>query len=228
MQFFPYDPRALRCHPMSAFVCTKQKINKYLTIDSNEKLVFRCSVCSMQYTRTPNKARHESLICKVHSRTMYEKLTDKYNGPIPYHVSHPIRAGLLLGVNRDHLLNLIKSLDPVKHTPNPTTMAKQYIDTIARYDRALLADNCFWGPSSPPRSRGVCSKQPPKGGGAVPMDRSTFFSRRQRDRRTSDIDGATHSSASDGLDRETTGSGVSPPADATSMHEERETDKTAI
>ena len=98
-------------------------------------------------------------IRKVHSRSMYEKLTDKYNGPIPYHVSHPIRAGLLLGVKRDHLLNLVRSLDPVKQAPNPIDLANKYIESIAKYDRVILADNCFWSDgSSSSRSKG--GKQP--------------------------------------------------------------------
>ena len=36
------------------------------------------------------------IMCMIRSRT--EKMTDKYNGPIPHNISNPIRAGLLLRI----------------------------------------------------------------------------------------------------------------------------------
>ena len=66
-------------------------------------------------------------------------------------LSRPIRAGILMGVNHDNLVELIASLLSVNESVNPQSLSEQYIAEITEYDRVHLADNCFWGDDSASR-----------------------------------------------------------------------------
>ena len=113
MDFFPYDSNAVRCHPMSALLDSNQLVPSSLTIGSKMKLRFLCPVCNDVCIRTPTCTRNQTMMCKTHSRDLHYSKRPKYNGPIPLHVRRPIRAGLLLGVDRDQLCDIVTSLDPV-------------------------------------------------------------------------------------------------------------------
>ena len=140
---------------MSAFLDPNQTIPVHTTIGSTRKLRFLCTVCREQCMRAPRLARRQTMTCKVHSNTYHNWHRQKYVGPIPLHVRRPIRAGLLLGVNRKQLCDVIVSLDSIKDAEDPVSLATNYIECIAQYDRVCLADSCFWGAASGVRIDGV-------------------------------------------------------------------------
>lgn len=72
----------------------------------------------------------------------------KYQGLIPSQLSRPIRAGPLLHVDRERLVGLIASLEPLRsEEPDDAPRAEraaQLIDEIrAVHANVQLADNCF-------------------------------------------------------------------------------------
>ena len=119
------------------------------------KLRFLCPVCNDVCIRTPTCTRNQTMMCKTHSRHLHYSKRPKYNGPIPLHIRRPVRAGLLLGVDRDQLCDVVASLEPVNKSENPVCLATSYIENIAHYDRVCLADNCFWGDDGTVRMNGV-------------------------------------------------------------------------
>ena len=126
-----------------------------LTISSTLKLSFLFPVCAELCMRAPRFVRMQSMNCKAHSRHLHNNRRPKYDGPIPLHIRRPIRAGLLLGVDRNQLCSLVTSMEPIKNAENPVFVATSFIEHIAQYDRACLADNCFWGDDSSVRRNGV-------------------------------------------------------------------------
>lgn len=75
----------------------------------------------------------------------------RYIGSICKDISKPIRAGLLLDVDKDKLVDLIASLSPVCNEISPKAVAQIQIDEIRQYDNIQLLNNCFWGNDSESR-----------------------------------------------------------------------------
>jgi hypothetical protein len=140
---------------MSAFLDSNQTIPMNTTIGSTIKLSFLCSVCHEPCMRAPRLARRQTMTCKAHSKKLHNVKRPKYDGPIPLHVRRPIRAGLLLGVDRKQLCDVVASLETIKDTEDPVSLATSYIECVAQYDRVCLADSCFWGDASGVRVDGV-------------------------------------------------------------------------
>jgi hypothetical protein len=178
MEFFPYDCKALRCHPISALLDTSQTIPLHLTIGTAAKVRFLCSVCFEPCMRAPMLARRQTMKCKAHSKQSHDWHRQKYMGPIPLHIRRPIRAGLLLKVDRQALCNLVASLEPTKNAEDPIGLATNYIECIAQYDFVCLADNCFWGDDSSVRKNGV--RVPHKKPNCLLDNRNQNHAKRQR------------------------------------------------
>ena len=110
MSMFPYEENRLRCHPLAAAIVDKQAIQN-LTIKSTVQLKVKCSRCNEVFTGRVFNLIHQTNQCSAHKDELSKKKSG-YNGHIPSRISRPIRAGLLLGVERDRLVDLIVSLQP--------------------------------------------------------------------------------------------------------------------
>lgn len=95
--------------------------------------------------------------CKNHLKDVQRKNRLFYRGLIPVHITRAIRAGLLLAVERGLLVDLVRNL---LNVACGDTHAASYVDEVAAYDRAYLADNCFWGEGAADRKSGLRYKQP--------------------------------------------------------------------
>lgn len=148
--FFPYDANKARCHPIALSIITPYLEWGQLTIQSNCKVTVKCSRCDNTFHSTIGHLRMQTGQCRNHFKDNCKKNRPHYLGDIPKEISRPIRAGILLCVDREKLIALLCSLDPlVSDEPDVTirrAKAIQMIDTIrATYDDVTLADNCFWG-----------------------------------------------------------------------------------
>ena len=145
--FFPYDATLLRCHPMAALITSS--VSNTLRCKSRMKVSYQCALCGNELVGRCCDLHRQTLLCsnhKTHGRVHFH-----YAGDIPMKLSRPIRAGILMGVNHDNLVELIASLLSVNESVNPQSLSEQYIAEITEYDRVYLADNCFWGDDSASR-----------------------------------------------------------------------------
>jgi hypothetical protein len=91
----------------------------------------------------------QTLLCSNHKKN--GRVHVHYAGEIPIEISRPIRAGILLDVNRHHLVELITTLLSITDAEDPKSLSEKYITEVALFDRVRLADNCFWGDDSASR-----------------------------------------------------------------------------
>lgn len=149
MNFFPYDERYIRCHPLNAAIVQGQPMKENVLIHSHLKIHIKCSICQSIMKGSIISLIRQTNKCNQHKKRASNTL--KYNGTIVKAVSTPIRAGILMDVDRGKLLELITLLSPVCDKPNPEEVAQMYFDEVAQYSRVQLADNCFWGNDSASR-----------------------------------------------------------------------------
>ena len=163
MDFFPYDRRRLRCHPLAVAVVDKQAIQN-LTIKSTVQLKVKCSRCSEEFKGRVFHLINQTNQCSAHKDKLSKKKSG-YNGHIPSRISRPIRAGLLLGVERDRLVELVMSLQSDVSESSDTESRKEQADQMIRDVRekhtdVQLADNCYWGDKSTVRKNGSQYRHP--------------------------------------------------------------------
>lgn len=87
--------------------------------------------------------------CKNHKKR--SKYKPKYTGHIDKVITQPIRAGILMSVDQDKLIDLISSLLPITKESEHRETVKKYIEEISQYDAIHLANNSFWGHDSSSR-----------------------------------------------------------------------------
>ncbi len=99
-----------------------------------------------------NNQCHQTGRCPLHSRYVMHYSRPRYYGiDIPIEVVRPIRAGVLFGVDRNKLCELVVKLLVIRDGDEPFPVETQefragiYIDTISGFSNAELIDNCFWG-----------------------------------------------------------------------------------
>lgn len=86
----------------------------------------------------------------------------QYTGNIAKEISTPIRAGLLLKLDHNKLVDLIASLSPMWNEQSSRDNAELYIKEISRYGKEQLANNCFWGNDTSVRINKERYKHPTK------------------------------------------------------------------
>lgn len=140
--FFPYNERHLRCHPNAYLITSSYPFNQ--CAKSRLVVTYKCSICSLECTQISRKLTTQTMLCSIHFKSIRGRHV-RYKGDIEPKISRPIRAGLLLGVDRSQLVELVSSLISVS---KPKIVAQKSIDEIAKYSIVELTDNCFWGDDS--------------------------------------------------------------------------------
>lgn len=156
---FPYDATMLRCHPMAAFIAPKDKEHLQSTKYKSRKVLhFRCCICQHEFNGICWNISRQMMICKNHKKRGARVV--RYKGNIPSSVSLPIRAGILLDIPNEKIVDLIMSLEHLQSKDNK--LAESYIEEVSTYSKIQLADNCFWGDDSASRITKERYKRPKK------------------------------------------------------------------
>ena len=142
MSFFPYTCCALRCHPAAAVIQDNELIGG-LTISAHVKVEWLCVVCDRKQSTFVFNLIRSSCRCSEHSKQLHNRHRKKFTGTLPLQLTCPIRAGLLLNVDREALINLITTMLPVTEVANRHQTAAEYVEEVSQCDRMHLVDNTF-------------------------------------------------------------------------------------
>lgn len=143
MLFLPYDKRYIRCHPLAASFVDNDLDVYNLRIKSTRRVNIKCSICDNIINGTIVNLIRQTTQCNNHKKR--ESKSQRYIGTIPSFVSNAIRAGILMEVESEKLVELIASMEPICKENDSTRIAKEYIKEVALFDPVKLSDNCFWG-----------------------------------------------------------------------------------
>lgn len=145
VMFFPYDARKLRCHPNAAAITSEY--SSELTLGSMKRVTYKCAQCGSSLNTRVDLLCYQTMLCKNHNKKTYGR-RERYNGVIAKEATIAIRAGLLLLVDQEKLIDVIASFDTMSTETDPRSVAMKYIAELAEYSSVQLADNCFWGNDS--------------------------------------------------------------------------------
>lgn len=175
-KFFPYDARLVRCHPIAAAVTNAGPETDNLRVGSSrDRITILCAQCRGTISGTIFNVVHQTGHCTDCRRARWGTAPPpRYTGAVPAALTLPIRAGLLLGVDRAALLDLVVRLMPSDDAEKERwERAVAYVAELEGYDPGLLANNCFWGADSLTRSGGTRYKRPrtPRADASAPLGR---------------------------------------------------------